>query len=114
MLLLLAEVSSLGVPAVPWHTQILADQLTLSQSGGVDYAHQITSGTPGFSDLPTALQLCQEHSLENWKLSEPFLSAAILDEHKLVRGNVCLQKVGLSDQPDQCCITIFFFNYSTV
>ena len=35
--------------------QILADQLTLSQPGGTDYAHLITTGTPGFSDLPTAL-----------------------------------------------------------
>ena len=41
--------SSLGVP---WHTQILADQLTLFQP---DYAHLITTGTPGFSDLPKAL-----------------------------------------------------------
>ena len=37
-----------GVPGVPWHPQILADQLTLSQP-------QNNSGTPGFSDLPTAL-----------------------------------------------------------
>ena len=29
-----AGVSSLGVPGVPWHTQILANQLTLSQPGG--------------------------------------------------------------------------------
>ena len=43
--------SSLGVP--PWHT---ADQLTLFQPGGTDYAHLITTGTPGFSDLPTALK----------------------------------------------------------
>ena len=33
----------------------LADQLTLFQPGGTDYAHVITTGTPGFSDLPTAL-----------------------------------------------------------
>ena len=51
-----AGLSSLGVPGVPWHTQILADQLTLFQPGGTDYAHLITTGTPGFSDLPTALQ----------------------------------------------------------
>ena len=50
-----AGLSSLGVPGVPWHTQILADQLTLFQPGGTDYAHLITTGTPGFSDLPTAL-----------------------------------------------------------
>ena len=45
-----AGVSSLGVG-----THILADQLTLSQPRGADYAHLITSGTPGFLDLPTAL-----------------------------------------------------------
>ena len=44
-----------GMPGVPWHPQILADQLTLSQIGGADYAHHIITGTPGFSDLPTAL-----------------------------------------------------------
>jgi hypothetical protein len=48
---------SLGVPGVPWHPQILADQLTLSQPGGADYAYHIIIGTPGFSDLPTALNL---------------------------------------------------------
>ena len=47
--------SSLGVPGVHGHTQILEDQLTLFPPGGTDYAHLITSGTPGFSDLPTAL-----------------------------------------------------------
>ena len=45
----------MGVPGVPLHTQILAEQLTLFQPGGTDYAHLITTGTPGFSDLPTAL-----------------------------------------------------------
>ena len=43
------------MPGVPWHTQILADQLTLFQQGETNYAHLITTGTPGFSDLPTAL-----------------------------------------------------------
>ena len=52
----ISGLSSLGVPGVPWHTQILADQLTLFQPGGTDYAHLITTGTPGFSDLPTALK----------------------------------------------------------
>ena len=54
---LFAGLSSLGVPGVPWHTQILADQLTLFQPGGTDYANLITTGTPGFSDLLTALHL---------------------------------------------------------
>ena len=42
---------------VPWNPKIFADQLTLSQPGGTDYAHLITTGTPGFSDLPTALYM---------------------------------------------------------
>ena len=36
-------------------TQILADQLALSQPRGTDYVRLITTDTPGFSDLPTAL-----------------------------------------------------------
>ena len=44
-----------GVPGVPWHTQILSGQLTLFQPGWTDYAHLITTGTPRFSDLATAL-----------------------------------------------------------
>ena len=48
--------SSLGVPGVPWHTQYFADQLTLFQPGGTDYAQLITTGIPRFSDLPTALK----------------------------------------------------------
>ena len=28
---------------VPWHFQILSDQITLSQTEGPDYAHQITT-----------------------------------------------------------------------
>ena len=51
--------SSLGVPGVPWHPQIMEDQLTLSQLGGEDYAHHINTGTPGISDLPTALSAWQ-------------------------------------------------------
>ena len=54
-----AGLSSLGVPGVPWHTQILADQLTIFQPGGTDYAQLITTGTPGFSEFPTALDSIQ-------------------------------------------------------
>ena len=43
------------------HPQILVNQLTLSQTGGADYAHYIV---PGFSDLPTALtSLCKVQSM---------------------------------------------------
>ena len=34
---------------------ILADQLILFQPERADYAHQIITGPPGFSDFPTAL-----------------------------------------------------------
>ena len=41
---------------MPWHSQILADQLILSQPGGqIMPTYIITTGTPGFSDLLTAL-----------------------------------------------------------
>ena len=35
--------------------QFLAEQLTLSQPGGADYAHHSTMSPPGFSGLATAL-----------------------------------------------------------
>ena len=43
---------------------ILADQLTLSQPKGADYAHQITTGTLVLSDLPMALALNRNHPNE--------------------------------------------------
>ena len=52
-------VSSLGVPGVPRHPQILEDQLTLSQPGGGGrLCPPNNAGTPGFSDLPTAVKFC--------------------------------------------------------
>ena len=44
--------SSPGVSGVTWHCQIWADHLSLCQPEEADYA-QITTGTPGFSNLPT-------------------------------------------------------------
>ena len=35
--------------------KMLADSVTLSQPGGSDYAHQITTRLPRFSNLPTSL-----------------------------------------------------------
>ena len=43
--------SELEVPEIPGPPQILV----YLKLGWVTYAHQITTGTPGFSDLPTAL-----------------------------------------------------------
>ena len=37
---------------LPWHPQILTDQLTLSQPGGTDYSNDITTRPHGFWDLP--------------------------------------------------------------
>ena len=36
----------------PGHPQVLANQLSLSQPEGADYAHDITNGTHGFLDGP--------------------------------------------------------------
>ena len=58
--------SSLGVPGVPWHTQILADKLNLfspefgvsvdpTPTRGADYAHRITACPPRFENLAAAL-----------------------------------------------------------
>ena len=51
----LSGLSSLGVPGVPWHPQILANKLTLSQPGEADYAYQIILAPP---DFQTFLRLC--------------------------------------------------------
>ena len=40
-------------------TQILADQLNLSQPGGEGYAHQIIIGTPGFLRPPCGPAILQ-------------------------------------------------------
>ena len=45
------------VHGVPWHPQILADQLTLSQpGGGADYAHHSTTSPP--PDFQTLRRAC--------------------------------------------------------
>ena len=40
-----------GGAGVPWQPQILADQLTLFQPRGADYAHQIILEPPDFQTL---------------------------------------------------------------
>ena len=45
----------LGILVVPWHPHFLADQLTLSQPRGGRLCTPSNTGTPGFSNLPTAL-----------------------------------------------------------
>ena len=60
-----AGLSSLGVPGVPWHPHILADQLTLSQSRGADYSHQIILAPP---DFQTFLRPCYENSFSRFTI----------------------------------------------
>ena len=55
--------SSLGVPGVPWHTQIFADQLTLFQPGGAGYVRHINTCPSRFSELPPALSLIAKTKL---------------------------------------------------
>ena len=54
-----AGVSSLGLPGVPWHVQILADQLTLSQpkGRGADYALNITTRPQDFQTFRSPCQV---------------------------------------------------------
>jgi hypothetical protein len=44
------------VPGLPWHPKILTNHLILFQQVGADYAHHITTGIPGFLNLPTTLE----------------------------------------------------------
>ena len=43
------------MPGLQWHPKIWEDQLTLSQPGGADYAHYITTCTLNISEVPMAL-----------------------------------------------------------
>ena len=73
---------------MPWHPQILANQLTLSQPGEADYAQHINTGTPGFSDLPTALYLIWQCWLWSFELGDirlgKFLSKSEQSHRKFV------------------------------
>ena len=46
-------------PVVPGGAIASPDQLTLSQPEGADYAHQITTGTSGFSEVSTVMYSLQ-------------------------------------------------------
>ena len=81
-----AGLSSLGVPGVPWHTQYLADQLTLFQPGGTNYAHQITTVNSRFKkDLNLQIHLhkaffSDDQFLDSYHKS--FLNQTTLDLRK--------------------------------
>ena len=51
-----------GGAGVPWHPQILADQLTLSQPRGVYYAHKIILAPPDFQTFrrPCYAKACKK------------------------------------------------------
>ena len=59
-------ISSLISLGVPGDAQILAEQLTISQPEWADFSHQITTGTSGFSNLPTALYLVPAQIEGKW------------------------------------------------
>ena len=69
--------------------QFLADQLTLFQPGGTDYARLITTGTPGFSDLPTALL---EMPLDDANTADSDLTLDHLNTNLDLEINVALGK----------------------
>jgi hypothetical protein len=68
-----------------------ADQLTLFQPGGTDYALLITTGTPGFSNLPTALHF-NEYTEMNERLSRELIEENVLKLLNQYYVNI-LQKV---------------------
>ena len=69
--------------------QILADQLTLSQPGGADYAHHSTTCPPGFLTLAASLTLIQKFA--NFKNS--------IYGQKISKGNC-----GVFNFPQNCLI----------
>ena len=75
-------IPGLSEPGMPTYPQILAGQLTLSQPGGADYAHYITTGTTGFADLHEALMLIALNHLL-WIMFPLFLFKL----HKHFKGN---------------------------
>ena len=95
--------TSLGV-----HPKILADQLTLSQSGGTDYAHLITTGTPGFSNPPMALyEACQMSILHDDSIqfnSLEFEDCSDSRVHKV--SPICMLVIVYNNfqQPDPSCL----------
>ena len=48
MIYIFKKVSPGGGRCAMAHPDLMADQLILFQPGGTDYAHLITTGTPGF------------------------------------------------------------------
>ena len=56
-----------GMPGVPGHPHILADQLTLYQPGGADYAHHITTGTPGSINLHIIFTYLESNFLVSYR-----------------------------------------------
>ena len=75
---------------------ILADQLTLSQPGMAGYAHHITTGTPGFSDLPMALvHLIPPILLFDQPLVALLVSLLLSRDTTLSIGGIGLTKVSI-------------------
>ena len=76
-------------PGVPW--QFLADQLTLFQPGGADYAHHINTDTPKFSDLSTALNYLDQKEKKTPNRICPFSEPhKISTKNEFLRGNLLI------------------------
>ena len=74
-------VSSLGMSGVPWHPQILEDQLTR----GADYAHQIILAPP---DFQTFIRPCNSHRVDVTESSSAQLSILFsIFDHMGSKGN---------------------------
>ena len=72
-----------GVPRVPWHPQIWADQFTLVTPWG-QIMLTSTTGPHGFSDLPTALKLLPIILLSIFGGLLPFYETTTFDKNNVL------------------------------
>ena len=63
----IAGLSSLGVP-MPWHPQILAYQVTLSQPRVADYPHQIILAPLDFKTFRRPCKYCNDFCPESFEV----------------------------------------------
>ena len=75
-----AGVSSLGVPGLPWHPQILADQLTLSRPRGQIMPKALLMAPPDFRTFLRAWRVPQNIFFNPNSQSE-FIFFPINDAH---------------------------------
>ena len=101
--------SSLGMPGVPWYPQILADQLTLSQPRGTNYAHQIILATTDFQTFHRPWIIHTYYKMTISKLHKDFImTARPLPDHCLTTAwrlpDYCLATAW--QLPDNCFLNV--------